>query len=613
MKYFLLAALATAAVSAQDGQTRLPPFNSNTPLSNQVYTDITGDNRNPNDITGRTNAVQTRIAGLNFYEDGIQQPRGSVSLDIAGQNLLPSARFISNQICSATGGNPASARSISDWHTFWGQFIDHDFILTAEDPAILFNIEVPPMDPVFTTPSLIFDRSVAELINNVLEQRNLLTSYIDASNVYGETNARANALRTGTEGLLITDVVNGDPENCPACDETLPRVGSPPLLPMANAGIVDVSELYAGGDVRVTENIALASVHTLWVREHNRYAREILAAGICPNNADECIYQEARRRVVAENQAITLGEYSRILFGDQFNTFLGPYQGFNASAVPGCTNEFGVLFRYGHSELNEQIMRFSGRPGAYVDQGPVNLNGAFFNPAMLQNAADVDYILLGNTQQRQREVDNVVSDAVRNTLFITDINDGNTGGDLVARNIQRARDHGHGSFTQLQQQMIDAGIVGAPMAPAVDFSFLGATLQTVFDNTYGVDNVTNADAWPIAISEPRVGTAGLGQTLLAIIGDQYRSIRDGDMFWFENTASPNPFTAQEISELQSMRLSDVILWNTNPSRVEAMQCNAMEDGSNGQTPGGVCENLTNSGSLLVASFGLVASLFVALF
>jgi hypothetical protein len=161
--------------------------------------------------------------------------------------------------------------------------------------------------------------------------------------------------------------------------------------------------------------------------------------------------------------------------------------------------------------------------------------------------------------------------------------------------------------------MIAAGIVGAPMAPATDFSFLGATLQTVFDNTYGADNVTNADAWPVAISEPRVGTAGLGQTLLAIIGDQYRSIRDGDMFWYENTASPNPFTAQEIAELNSLRLSDVILWNTNPSRVEAMQCNAMEDGSNGQVPGGVCENLTNSGSLLVASFGLVASLFVALF
>jgi hypothetical protein len=613
MKYFFLAALAATAVSAQ---TNPPPFDSDTPLSNGVYANITGDNRNPMDITGRTNAVQPRIANANFYSDGMGLPRGADDLTVAGQQNLPSARLISNNIHSAEGGNPASARSISDWHTFWGQFIDHDFILTAEDPVTLFNIEVPPMDPVFTDPELVFDRSVGEILGGILEQRNLLTSYIDSSNTYGETNARATALRTQSGGLLLSEP--GTSETCISCDETLVR-NDPFVVTMASAGIVPDEDLYVGGDVRVNENIALASVHTLWVREHNRYAREIDAAGIC-DGVDECIYQEARRRVVAENQAITINEYSRILFGNQYDAFIGPYAGFDSTVAPGCTNEFGILFRYGHTELNEQIFRMSGRPGNVTDEGAVNLNAAFFNPAMLQDAADVDFILFGNTQQRQREVDNVVSDAVRNTLFISDTNDPNSGGDLVARNIQRSREHGQGSYTDLLSQIQTANLLGSDdiVIPA-DFTFLPADLVSSFDDTYGPGNVIDADSWPVAISETQVGTAGVGQTLLIIISDQYRSIRDGDMFWYENTASPNPFSATEISELNSLRLSDVILWNSNPTRIEAIQCNAMEDGTGGASPGGVCENPNpdptaagSSANCLMASFGLVATL-LALF
>jgi len=339
----------------------------------------------------------------------------------------------------------------------------------------------------------------------------------------------------------------------------------------------------------------------------------LLESAMLLPNVDECIYQEARRRVVAENQAITLGEYSRLLFGDQMNTFIGPYTGFNANVQPGCFNEFGILFRYGHTELNEQIMRFSGRPGTLVDQQPVNLNQAFFNPAMLQTAAEHEWIWLGNTQQRQREIDNVVSNAVRNTLLIVDITNSNTGGDLVARNIQRTRDQGQGTYTNLQNQIISAGLDGSTMVTvATNFQFLPSSVSGLFDTAYGTGNVAMADPWPIAISENKLGTSGIGITLSIIIGNQYQAIRDGDAFWFENTASPNPFSSAEISELQSMRLSDVILWNSNPTYIQAIQCNAMEH-STTQTPGGVCENLNNSGSLIMASFGLVASLLVASF
>ena len=56
------------------------------------------------------------------------------------------------------------------------------------------------------------------------------------------------------------------------------------------------------GDARALENPALAAMHTIWLREHNRIASGIAAQG--PDLTDEEVYQRARRIVIAEMQVI---------------------------------------------------------------------------------------------------------------------------------------------------------------------------------------------------------------------------------------------------------------------------------------------------------------------
>lgn len=54
------------------------------------------------------------------------------------------------------------------------------------------------------------------------------------------------------------------------------------------------------GDVRVDENVALTTLHTLFLREHNRLARELKKLN--PQWDSETLYQEARKIMGAYTQ-----------------------------------------------------------------------------------------------------------------------------------------------------------------------------------------------------------------------------------------------------------------------------------------------------------------------
>mmetsp|Transcript_21015 Transcript_21015/g.49935 ORF Transcript_21015/g.49935 Transcript_21015/m.49935 type:complete len:152 (-) Transcript_21015:4225-4680(-) len=104
------------------------------------------------------------------------------------------------------------------------------------------------------------------------EHENFITSFIDASNVYGSTNERATLLKeTDGSGKLKTS------SSFPDSHELLPLQGD--LMvdnANANTGITE-AELFFAGDVRANEQIGLTVFHTLFVREHNRLCDEIRA------------------------------------------------------------------------------------------------------------------------------------------------------------------------------------------------------------------------------------------------------------------------------------------------------------------------------------------------
>src|SRR5262249_6047703 len=230
------------------------------------------------------------------YADGISAP-------VVGSPARPSPRAISNAVVAQTTEERIfSDREMSAMIYGWGQFLDHDLDLTrGASPSEPLNLPVPAGDPFFDpnntgTQVIFFGRSKSFLdANGVRQQPNEITAFIDASMVYGSDNFVANALRSHVGGRLRTsegaDGILGNADDLLPFNNTTYLPDGP--IPLANdSHIVPNSQLFAAGDFRTNENIELTSLHTLFMREHNRLAD----ANPAPHPAltDAGIYPRAR-------------------------------------------------------------------------------------------------------------------------------------------------------------------------------------------------------------------------------------------------------------------------------------------------------------------------------
>src|SRR5262249_20645925 len=225
----------------------------------------------------------------------------------------PGARAISNTVADQGTADIISDRLLSAMIYAWGQLIDHDMDLTSTGSE-RFDIPIPRCDPFFHprctgTQVMPFTRSLAvpgtgTSTTNPRQQPNEITAFLDGSMVYGSNPTVAAALRTFSGGRLKTNEVAGLGTFLPLNNTTFFTSAQLAALNMANdAHPFPNSEMIAAGDVRANENIELTSLHTLFVREHNRIADAIRADN--PFLSDEVIYQLARQQVGAEIQVIT--------------------------------------------------------------------------------------------------------------------------------------------------------------------------------------------------------------------------------------------------------------------------------------------------------------------
>ncbi|CAJ1073970.1 thyroid peroxidase [Xyrichtys novacula] len=426
------------------------------------YRSISGlCNNRQNPLWGAANTPLVRWLPAE-YEDGEREPKGWNKGRLYNGFQLPLPREVSTRILRS------SSKREDDLYSHmlveWGQYIDHDISFTPQSTGNTFfgmdcqdtceNMHpcFPILEPSVTGEKhcMPFFRSIPACFVNFdiqqalqRQQMNSITSFIDASVVYGNTPKLESYLRdlSGRNGKLAINSQFKDPKG----RSYLPFV---PTLPSICRQGPDGQRVdcFSAGDSRVNEGLPLAIVHTLWLREHNRIAEAL--KHINSHWSPETIYQETRKIIGALHQIITMRDYlPKIIGSKSYEQYIGPYRGYNPTTDPSVSNVFAsAAFRFGHATISPIVKRFNGSYQEHEQFAHLRLHTSFFSPWRIVREGGIEPILRGTTGSAAQAVsaDMLLTDELTERLVVLKMPHRM---DLASLNLQRGRDHalpGHG-------------------------------------------------------------------------------------------------------------------------------------------------------------------------
>lgn len=491
------------------------------------------------------------------YGDKINSPR------LIGENFkkLPNPRDVALKIHSARRTFPETTQFL----TFFGQHIDHDIVLTTRSTykngeekncacgtldEECFNIPIP-YDDYYNQDQKCFPfaRSSAAAKNfdckfSYREQLNAVTHWLDLSNIYGSSIHTVKKLRTFKDGLLKTSI---NPINS---QHDLPLFSHAAACERMKMG----EQCYMGGDVRMNDNHYLTAFTRIFVKEHNRIAKELYKYNY--GWTDERLFQEARRINIAQYQHVIYYEYLPILLGSSAMKRWGliptPYNqyfnGYDRHTNPQVKNSFATAAgRYGHILIN----KFH-----YVYDKQYNLVDNYTTPYILfTHTYYGDYSLRGLFLGNSYYFTPAINEYLNNYLF-----DGMTKNykrlSLGALNIQRGRDHGLPGYNKFRAWC------GLNYAYSFDeLTNIPSAIRNELKYLY--NHVDDIDLFTGAMSEYATDDGVVGPTVACILGDGFHDWKYGDRFWYENQDPLTGFKINQLNEIKKVTLARLICDNSD--------------------------------------------------
>ncbi|XP_038605963.1 peroxidasin homolog [Tachyglossus aculeatus] len=510
------------------------------------------------------------------YQNGFNLPRGfSAAAEDSAELPLPLPRLVSTTMMG-TETVTADGR-FTHMLMQWGQFLDHDLDQTvaaismsrfsdgtpcsracSNDPPC-FSVMIPKNDPrvrngrcmFFVRSSPVCGSGMTSLLMNSVyarEQINHLTSYVDASNVYGSTEKESRELRDldGPWGML-----KQGPVTAGSGKPLLPFATGPPTECMRDENESPVP-CFLTGDHRANEQLGLTAMHTLWFREHNRVATELLALN--PHWDGDTLYHEARKIIGAQMQHITYAHWLPKVLGEAGMRMLGDYRGYDPNTNAGILNAFATAaFRFGHTLINPFLYRLN-ETFQPITRGHVPLHKAFFSPFRITQEGGIDPLLRGlfGVPGKMRVPTELLNMELTEKLFSMAHS---VSLDLAAINIQRGRDHGIPPYNDFR---VFCNLTSAQEFEDLRNEIRNLEIREKLRSLYGTPK--NIDLFPALMVEDLVPGTRVGPTLMCLLATQFGRLRDGDRFWYEN---PGVFTPAQLTQIRQASLARIICDNSD--------------------------------------------------
>ncbi|GLD58790.1 eosinophil peroxidase-like isoform X2 [Lates japonicus] len=410
------------------------------------------------------------------YEDMWGMPRGWDPEHTYHNVSLPPVRLVSQEVLFTHNDNISLDSTLSHLLVEWGQWIDHDVVLTPQSPSTAafrtgadcthtcsrdtpcFPIQIPLSDPRNGIQSCMpFFRSAPSCGAGVLphrhrEQLNAITSFVDASMVYGSSTSLASALRNHSSplGSMALNSQHSDQELSympflPRQQAHLDPCG--PRNTTASEGLdrsthrENTTSCFQAGDSRANEHLGMIALHTLFLREHNRLVKELHLLN--PQWSPDILYQEARKIIGAIHQILTWEHYLPRVLGDTATSLLmPPYEGYNPEVDPSIANVFAAAaFRFAHVTVHPVVTRLGPGYTTNSQHPPLPLHHSLFASWRVVQEGGIDPVLRGLllSPAKLQTPGQMMVEELTERLFQAQ---GGMPLDLGALNLQRGRDHG---------------------------------------------------------------------------------------------------------------------------------------------------------------------------
>jgi Ca2+-binding RTX toxin-like protein len=386
---------------------------------------------------------------------------------------------------------------------------------------------------------------------------------------------------------------------------------------------------FVAGDGRVNENIGLTAVHHVFHSEHNRLVDHTIAEIVATGDAafmaqwrlpdgswnGERIFQAAKFGTEMQYQHLVFEEFARTI-QPNIDAFLD----YDATVNPSIVAEFAhTVYRFGHSMLTETIDRLSPE----FQNSEMGLIEAFLNPlAFTQSDGGAltpdeaaGAIIRGTTRQVGNEIDEFVTEALRNNLLGLPL-------DLPALNVARGRDTGIPSLNAARREFF-AGTGDSQLRPYTSWadyaqflkhpeslinfiaaygthaSITGATTlvdkraaataivlgggavsdaeRLAFLNSTGawasgpngvtITGLDTVDFWIGGLAEKIMPFGGmLGSTFNFVFETQMESLQDGDRLYYLHRVNGLNF----LGELENNSFAKLIMANTDATHLPSL-------------------------------------------
>uniref|UniRef100_A0A671V5W8 Eosinophil peroxidase-like n=1 Tax=Sparus aurata TaxID=8175 RepID=A0A671V5W8_SPAAU len=525
------------------------------------------------------------------YQDNIAQAIGWDPEKKINGHILPLVREVSNKILRTANSDVENDPLYTHLVTIFAQWTDHDLTFTPHSPVIksfssgidcdkscartepCFPIEIPRQDPRFGRNSeecMPFFRSAPSCGSGntghifgaatVRQQMNTLTAFIDVGQVYGSDEAKARSLRdlTSDKGLLRVNKEYTDDgrEHLPFSEMTTNMCAT--RANITNDKRAKEVPCFVAGDERTNENIALTSLHTLGLREHNRLARAL--AKLNPHWNGERIYQETRKIMGGYFQVLTFRDYLLHIVGpDILAKQLATYPGYDEEVDPSISNVFATAaYRFAHLMVQPFIFRLDEQYKEHKKFPSPLLSKAFFAPWRVIFEGGLDPIVRGlvGKPAKLNTQDHMMPDELREKLFKFTMD---LALDLGALNMQRGRDHGLPGYNKWRKF---CGLSEPQNLEQLAEVMNNTDLAKNLLDLYGTPE--NIDVWLAGVAEPFVPGGRVGPLFACLIATQFQKIRQGDRLWWEKEGV---FTEAQRKSLKETSFARIICDNTGVTEV----------------------------------------------